>query len=963
VDKFFTLVVSGAVTGAIFSLVASGLTLSYSATGIFNFAYGGVAFSAAYLFYIFNTGMHWPAWAAGVMVILVIAPLLGWLLDVSVFRHLARATDSAKIVATIGLLLALPALTEWIIDGIIDIWHVGIPRSPDVLQVGFPPGLGPVPQVTWHLPGNIPINSNEIVVLGAAVVSAVGLYILMRRTPLGLKMRAVVDRPDLARMRGVNNAQTSRVAWIIGTMLAALAGVVGAPILGAIDTNAYTVLVFVAAAAAVLGRLRSIPLAFLGGLILGIAENLVTGYASFASDINGFNESVPVVILLVALVFLAQRRGRRAGQASDEVPPPDYLQHLPPWRRALPWVLATGFLIAYITVLSNTFWSGVMAQGLALALVFLSFVVVTGMGGMVSLAQATFVTTAGLTTGLLFDHFGWPFYAAAAAAVAVTVAVGVVVALPALRLGGLFLALATLALAILGDNVLFQWSWLSNTTSGWTIPRLVIGPLDLTDNRTMAMVLLGMVLLVMLLIRNLRVSSWGRSIAAVRSSEVAAATSGVSAVRVKLGLFAVSAAIAGVGGIMYASFQTTVSNASTPYVNGLLWLATVVLFGIRRPAAAAFAGIASVVTPVIIQSGFHWWSWVPSWLSWNGTAVSEIPLILFGLGAVTLARNPDGFLSQGARQRYELSRRLQARRIERAERAALQPALAGAGGGGASLSLPIGADLSPAARATVQEDVAIAEETRRHEEALVASGALHGSGDGSRTADAMLAIRGLHVAYGDVEVLHGIDLAVPAGQITALFGANGGGKSTLCSTVAGLVPPSKGTVALDGRDITGFAPHRRVGLGMLVAPESRGIFPGLTVEENLTLRLPADHREAAYERFAVLGERRRQAAGTLSGGEQQMLALAPVLVDPPRLVVVDEPTLGLAPLVVAQLMDLFQELRTAGSGILVIEEKVRDVLTIADRVAFIELGHIVWSGPREDLDDERLVGAYLGTEL
>ena len=665
-DKFFTLVVSGAVTGAIFSLVASGLTLSYSATGIFNFAYGGVAFSAAYLFYIFNTGMHWPAWSAFVMVVLVIAPLLGWLLDVAVFRHLARATDSAKIVATIGLLLALPALTEWIIDGIIDIWHVAIPRSPDVLQVGFPPGLGPVPQITWHLPGNIPINSNEVVVLGAAIVSAVGLYVLMRRTPLGLKMRAVVDRPDLARMRGVDNAQTSRVAWIIGTMLAALAGVVGAPILGAIDTNAYTVLVFVAAAAAVLGRLRSIPLAFLGGLILGIAENLVTGYASFASDINGFNESVPVVMLLVALVFLAQRRGRRAGQASDEVPPPDYLQHLPPWRRALPWVLATGFLIAYITVLSNTFWSGVMAQGLALSLVFLSFVVVTGMGGMVSLAQAAFVTTAGLTTGLLFDHFGWPFYGAAAAAVAVTVAVGVVVALPALRLGGLFLALATLALAILGDNVLFQWAWLSNTTSGWTIPRLVIGPLDLTDNRTMAMVLLGMVLLVMLLIRNLRVSSWGRSIAAVRSSEVAAATSGVSAVRVKLGLFAVSAAIAGVGGIMYASFQTTVSNASTPYVNGLLWLATVVLFGIRRPAAAAFAGIASVITPVIIQSGFHWWSWVPSWLSWNGTAVSEIPLILFGLGAVTLARNPDGFLSQGARQRYELSRRLQARRIERA---------------------------------------------------------------------------------------------------------------------------------------------------------------------------------------------------------------------------------------------------------------------------------------------------------
>jgi ABC-type branched-subunit amino acid transport system ATPase component len=228
---------------------------------------------------------------------------------------------------------------------------------------------------------------------------------------------------------------------------------------------------------------------------------------------------------------------------------------------------------------------------------------------------------------------------------------------------------------------------------------------------------------------------------------------------------------------------------------------------------------------------------------------------------------------------------------------------------------------------------------------------------------AMLSIKGLRVSYGDVEVLHGIDLAVATGKITGLFGVNGSGKSTLCSAISGLVPATSGAITLDGTDITYMAAYRRVGQGVIVAPESRGVFPGLTVEENLTLRLDAEHRADVYDRFPVLKERHRLPAGSLSGGEQQMLALAPVLVQPPKVVIADEPTLGLAPLVVAQVLDVFRELRDLGTTILLVEEKVRDVLTVADRAAFIELGHIVWSGERADLNDEELVGAYFGAKL
>jgi ABC-type branched-subunit amino acid transport system ATPase component len=164
--------------------------------------------------------------------------------------------------------------------------------------------------------------------------------------------------------------------------------------------------------------------------------------------------------------------------------------------------------------------------------------------------------------------------------------------------------------------------------------------------------------------------------------------------------------------------------------------------------------------------------------------------------------------------------------------------------------------------------------------------------------------------------------------------------------------------------VTRRPPHLRFRDGLILAPEGRGIFPGLSVEENLALRLrTADERGAVYERFPALGQRRKVLAGDLSGGEQQMLTLAAVVVNPPGVVVADEPTLGLAPLVVRPLMDLFGELRDRGSAVLLVEEKIRDVLAVADRVAFIELGHIVWVGDRSEIDDERLIAAYLGSGI
>ncbi|MFE2169924.1 ABC transporter ATP-binding protein [Streptomyces sp. NPDC059447] len=211
-------------------------------------------------------------------------------------------------------------------------------------------------------------------------------------------------------------------------------------------------------------------------------------------------------------------------------------------------------------------------------------------------------------------------------------------------------------------------------------------------------------------------------------------------------------------------------------------------------------------------------------------------------------------------------------------------------------------------------------------------------------------------------MLHGVDLAVRAGEILAVLGPNGAGKSTACRVAAGALPVTTGAVFTDGRDATRDGPVLRSRAGVLLAPEGRGIFPALTIEENLALYLrEPDARADVYDRFPRLGERRGVPAGALSGGEQQMLALAPLLQRPPRVLIADEPSLGLAPRVVDEVYALLTELRDAGTALLLVEERAAEILGIADTVAYLSQGRVSWCGPRAEVEADRLAEAYLGT--
>jgi branched-chain amino acid transport system ATP-binding protein len=229
----------------------------------------------------------------------------------------------------------------------------------------------------------------------------------------------------------------------------------------------------------------------------------------------------------------------------------------------------------------------------------------------------------------------------------------------------------------------------------------------------------------------------------------------------------------------------------------------------------------------------------------------------------------------------------------------------------------------------------------------------------------LLEVRSIRAGYGPIEVLHGVDFQVYPGQVAALLGPNGGGKSTLLNVCAGVHQPDEGEVWFEGEDVTKTSAGALSRRGICTVPEGRGVFPNLTVRENVLMATQvgaemAHLEEVTYSRFPRLGERRKQLAGTLSGGEQQMLALSRAFGTDPKLVMLDELSMGLAPIVVRQLYELVTELATQGLSILVVEQFARTVLPIADSVAVMLQGQIVRRGTPADLEDD-LSSSYLGS--
>ena len=950
-DKFLSLVISGTVTGGIYSIMASGLVLTYTTSGIFNFAQGAIAFAVAYFYYQLNSG-GMPIVPAAILSILIFAPLMGFALDRLLLRRLSEAPVYAKVVGTIGLLVAIPNFMQWVVVTLGNgVFHAGWVANKADNQGLSTPGLGPTPAKVFHVMQGVALTSDQLAVFVAALVSAAVLWFVLRHTRIGLEMRAVVDRRHLAGLKGVSASKTSAVAWVLTTMLAGLGGILISPLF-TLDPIVFTLVVLGSLAAVVLGGLRSIPIAFIGGVALGVVQNLVAGYSTaypgFIANLNGLSSAVPYVLVILLGLVIGRDRSRQAGSVAEDRPPSDHRAGMSLPRRWWPWVTFLFILIGYSLHWFPSWFQATstaqtaIAQGLSISIILLSFIVVTGMGGMVSLAQATFVTAGGFAAGwalnrnwginipLIASHGQLNFFWAVVIGGIVAGVIGALIAWPATRLGAVYLAIWSLAACLFFSLVPFDTQAIGNGQSGWTIrsPALdlfgwQLNFANLNDQIVLFIGVFGLITGVIWLFTH---SATGRATLAVRSSPTAAMAAGIRANRNRILVFALAAGIAGIGGVMLSLFSFAASNSTAPPLEGLTWLAFVVVFGVRRPGGALLAGLAVAAgSPLLNQLT----NWLPG--QTINTLISSpyfLP-ILFGMGAISLAQEPDGILALRGGKKLA-KRRARARATEGPVAIPVEsgPPVVTAGTGAAAVG-----GFEPEA-APIALDVSL---------------------------DAALAVQGVVAGYDDAEVLHGVGLELRAGEIVGLLGANGAGKSSLCAVIAGLLDPTAGTVHLGGVDLSGLPAFRRARAGLDLVPEARGIFPGLTVEENLTLALPEEKdRQLAYDRFPVLAERKTQVAGLLSGGEQQMLGLAPALARPPKVFVADEPTLGLAPMAAAEVIRAIVELRDKGSAVLLVEENAENAVAVADRLIFMELGTITWAGPASSLDVEQLSAVYLG---
>jgi ABC-type branched-subunit amino acid transport system permease subunit len=536
-----------------------------------------------------------------------------------------------KLVAALGLLVGVPALVQ-------ALWFGTRAKL-------RPPAVGPTPEhfYRWHSYG---IDSNQVAVVVATVLVVVGLGFLFRSTALGLRMRAVVESPRLLQLQGVNAERVATSAWILSSVMAALAGVLLAPLYARVDANNFTVLMVAAIAAAAFGGLRSIPLTLLGGIVLGVGQEVLTKYLPLGNElVKGFRPSVPFILLFALLLF---RPGLRRPDVVDPLagvsaPPPPLAATLRDARlERLNRVLFPSFVAAFLGVslfVLPSFWLFLVTQGIVMSVIFLSFTVIVGMAGQISLCQATFAGVGAFTTAQLATNHGVPVLLGMVAGAAVAAVVGAIVALPALRLGGLYLALATFAFGLMADNMVFPQSWAGNGQSGISVPRPKLGPVDFTANRSFFLLAMAVFALCALAVVLVRRGTTGQRLAAVRGSEVAAETIGIDPRRAKVVAFALSAALAGLGGALLASLQGTVSGDSFTYFYSLFWLVLVVTTGVRTVEGAVNAGMALVFVPELLHHLPGRWA--------------NLEFVAFGFGAITFARHPEGIVEYQKRRSIE----------------------------------------------------------------------------------------------------------------------------------------------------------------------------------------------------------------------------------------------------------------------------------------------------------------------
>ncbi|KHJ71462.1 ABC transporter permease [Rhodococcus sp. Chr-9] len=637
-DTFLTFTIVGLVLGSVYAIAASGLVLTYNTSGIFNFAHGAQAMLGAFAYWQLRYGWGLPTPVALLLVLGVLGPMTGLLLYVVIMRGMRDTAEVTKIVVTVSILLGMVSVSHWF-------WH---PETARTMTMFFGD------QARIDLFG-VTIRYHELICLAAAVLIAVGLRIMFVRTRVGVAMRGVVDDPDLLRLNGHDPDRLAALSWMMGSTLAVLAGVLVTPINGGtLEANMLTLLVIDAFAAAMFGRLRSIPRTFAGALFLGLAATYVLAYFPTAwTWTSNLRVSLPMIALFVVLVVLPQDRLRGAVTRTRE------RYHVPSVRKAIAWAVALVVIVYAIRLLMVTSAVTTLTIGMAFAIIALSLTLLTGYAGEMNLAPVSF----GAIATIVAFHFGISGSGLAAhlnlwgvaLGVAVTAVIGGLIALPALRLRGLYLALATMAFGVFLSNMvlrdtaqheLFGIRFSLFTDGNIAIPPLKVGPLDLRNETAFLMTVTVIFAVLGVGLIALRNSGYGRRLAAMKDSPAAAAMLGQSLVRLKLGVFTLSAGIAGLGGLFMSSAMGSVSNESFSIMVSLSLLMLTVVAGIGYVSGALFGGLMSGIGFAVIMVSFSDLAAGQPELAGMWTFLGHVAAVSPALIGIGVAANPSGSVHQ-----------------------------------------------------------------------------------------------------------------------------------------------------------------------------------------------------------------------------------------------------------------------------------------------------------------------------
>ncbi len=652
----------GTPPGTVYALLGLGLVLTYKTSGIFNLALGAQAYVSGAMYFQAKVNWGWPTAPALILAVFVLAPGIGLVLERFVFRQLRTASSVAKLVVTIGLAVALPPLFDLVVN-----FQSVAGQTP----VGIVPGGA---TVFYNPLGVYALSRNELAAIAIAVVAMGGLALLFRFSAIGLRMRAVVESPRMTELNGVRSDRVSAFSWALSSFFAGLAGVLIAPTFNSLGSDQFFNLMVIAIAAAAVGRLVSLPWTLIGGVGLGwLLAFLSTFLPRWSNSVpflatiqENFAPAIPFLVLFGVLVFSPSIRQSQAvtDPLSGVDPPPPAPAALT--RSPVLTKLTRGFWVVFFVVVglvvffrADQSWLYLVTQAVVLTIIFLSITVITGFAGEISLCQGTFAAIGAFTVYQLATSAGLSVLPAMVIGGFVAAAVGAVLALPVLRLGGIWLSIATLAFAYFFDSVMVKFSWVGGGAAalaeGTRVPRPTLGPINMTDDRSFLVLCLIVFAIIATGVVLIRSGTVGQTLRALRGSKLGAQSIGISPARARITAFVVSAFIAGLGGGLLAIQQQDVNYSSnfTPFAS-LFWLVLVVTLGARTVEGAMQAGVGYGLLDAVLLSGtFLGWilrgaDRIPSFFPLSSTWV----FVLFGLGALQFARHPEGLVENGKRKSF-----------------------------------------------------------------------------------------------------------------------------------------------------------------------------------------------------------------------------------------------------------------------------------------------------------------------